>query len=188
MNFFESKTIENIDFQEEQFVIGEYEDCIFNRCNLGNTDLSKSLFIDCVFNNCNLSNAKVNNVVFREVKFNGCKLMGLFFDTANENGLDFSFEHSILDNSSFVKTKIKNTKFTHCSLKEVDFSSADLSECIFNQCDLLNAHFEMCNLEKADFLTAFNYRFDLDQNKVMGSKHSIHQVKDLLEKYKLIIE
>ncbi|MEY3059896.1 MAG: hypothetical protein RL000_1248 [Bacteroidota bacterium] len=188
MNFIESKTFENIDFQKEKFVNGEYEGCIFNSCNLSNTDLSKSVFIDCVFNNCNLSNAKINNVVFREVKFNGCKLMGLFFDTANENGLAFSFEHSILDNSSFVKTKIKHTKFIHCSIKDVDFSIADLSECIFHQCDLLNAHFEMCNLEKADFLTAFNYRFDLDQNKVKGSKHSIHQIKDLLDKYKLIIE
>jgi uncharacterized protein YjbI with pentapeptide repeats len=132
--------------------------------------------------------AKINNIVFRDVKFNGCKLMGLFFETANEHGLSFSFEHSTLDNSSFIKTKIKNTKFTHCSLKEVDFSNADLSECIFNQCDLQNTHFEMCNLENADFLTAFNYRFDLDQNKVKGSKHSVHQMKDLLEKYKLIIE
>ena len=188
MNFIESKTIENTDFQKEIFITGEYEDCIFNNCNLSNSDLSKTIFIDCVFNNCNLSKAKINNVVFRDVKFNGCKLMGLFFETANEHGLAFSFEHSTLDYSTFHKTKIKTTKFMHCSLKEVDFSSADLSECIFNQCDLLNAHFEMCNLEKADFLTAFNYRFDLDQNKVMGSKHSIHQVKDLLEKYKLIIE
>ena len=188
MNFIESKTIENTDFQKEIFITGEYEDCIFNNCNLSNSDLSKTIFIDCVFNNCNLSKAKINNVVFRDVKFNGCKLMGLFFETANEHGLAFSFEHSTLDYSSFHKTKIKTTKFMHCSLKEVDFSSADLSECIFNQCDLLNAHFEMCNLEKADFLTAFNYRFDLDQNKVKGSKHSVHQMKDLFEKYKMIIE
>ncbi len=188
MDFFESTTIEKIDFKNIAFKIGEYDNCIFNNCNLSSTDLTNSIFIDCVFNNCNLSMAKINNVIFRDVKFNSCKLLGLFFDTANEHGLAFSFEHSTLDNSSFVKTKIKNTKFTHCSLKDVDFSFADLSECIFNQCDLLNSHFEMCNLEKTDFLTAFNYRFDLDKNKVKGSKHSVHQMKDLLEKYKMTIE
>ena len=94
MQFVEKEIFENYIYQETSFLKGEYDSCIFNNCNLSNTDLSKSVFIDCVFNNCNLSIAKINNVVFRDVKFNGCKLMGLFFETANEHGLAFSFEHS----------------------------------------------------------------------------------------------
>ena len=113
--------------------------------------------------------------------------MGLQFQTANQMGLSFSFEHCILDHSTFYTTKIKQTKFSCSSLKEVDFTQCDLSSSIFAQCDLLNATFDQSILEKVDFMTAVNYQFDLDQNKVKGSKHRSEEVKHLVAKYNLII-
>jgi fluoroquinolone resistance protein len=94
----------------------------------------------------------------------------------------------ILDHSSFFKCKIKNTFFTHSSIKDVDFSEADLLGSTFNHSDLTEAIFDQTNLENVDFTSSFNYTLDLDNNKVKGSKHSIHQVSTLLGKYKLIIE
>lgn len=188
MNLLENQVIENVNYKENPFLKAEYDNCIFNNCDFSNADISTSLFIESYFNNCNFNTTNIHNVVFRSVKFKGCKLMGIAFQTANEIGLDFSFDHCILDHSSFFKCKVRSTIFSYSSIKHVDFSGADLTGAVFHQCDLEETTFDHTNLEKVDFTSAFNYNFNLDQNKVKNSKHSAHQIGRLLEKYKLIIE
>jgi uncharacterized protein YjbI with pentapeptide repeats len=141
-----------------------------------------------MFINCDLSLAKIRPVVFCDVQLKDCKMLGLQFDTANEYGLNFSFDHCTLDNSSFTNTKIKSTLFQHSQLREVDFTNCDLSESTFLQCDLHHAIFDSSNLEKVDFRTSFHYSIDPQRNKLKKSMHAYPALLGLLDHIELIIE
>ena len=188
MQIFENLSFQNIDYNIENLVKGEYEGCTFINCNFANVDLSYYVFIACVFDGCNMSLTKVHQVLFRDVKFIGSKMIGLQFGTTNEFGLSIALDACILSNASFYKTKLKETVFKNSKINEVDFSEADLTAAVFENCDLLNAIFDNTNLEKADFRTSINYSIDADRNKIKKSKHSTAQLGGLLEKYKLVIE
>ena len=110
------------------------------------------------------------------------------FGDANAFGLSFSFNDCILTNASFYKTKIKKTSFINSKLNEVDFTETDLTECVFNNCDLSAAIFSFTNLERANLCTSFNYSIDIETNKIKKSKHSVHQLAGLLDKYQIIVE
>lgn len=167
---------------------GEYENCVFNNCDLDNGDLSGFAFIDCTFSACNLSMAKLNKTAFREVKFINCKLLGLRFDTCHDFGLSFSFEGCQLDHSVFFKTKILKTSFVNTQLKGVDFTGADVSNAMFDNCDLADAVFDRTNLEKADFRTAVNYSIDPEINRMKKARFSMPGIAGLLDKYGIQID
>lgn len=167
---------------------GEYENCIFNSCDLSNYDLSEFKFIDCTFNDCNLSMAELNKTVFRDVKFRNCKMLGLRLDICSDFGLSFSFEGCQLNHSSFYKTKIKKTIFKNSQLQETDFTEADLANSVFDNCNLSQAVFDQAVLERADFRTAYNYSIDPEMNRISKAKFSISGIAGLLDKYDIDIE
>ena len=182
--FIEDKTFEADDLLTK----GEYENCIFNSCNIAETDLSAFKFIDCTFNGCNLSLTKLNKTVFREAIFKDCKMLGLRFDSCNEFGLSFSFDGCQLNHSSFYKTKIKKTGFKNSQLQETDFEEADLTSAVFDNCDLTQAIFDHTTLEKADFRTSYNYSIDPEINRMKKARFSVLGVSGLLDKYDIDIE
>lgn len=167
---------------------GEYENCIFNNCNLADSDLSEFKFIDCTFTGCNLSLAKLDKTVFRDVNFKECKMIGLHFDACNEFGLSFSFDGCQLNLSSFYKLKIKKTIFKNSQLQEADFTETDLTNALFENCNFAQAIFDHTILEKVDFRTSFNYSIDPEINRIKKAKFSIPSVLGLLDKYDIDIE
>lgn len=185
--FAEDKTFDTIDFTVAPLAKGEYEHCVFLNCDFSNTDLSGTKFTECQFTGCNLSSANLHKTALRDISFTGCKLLGLRFDTCNEMLFSVSYDHCIVNFSSFYKRKLKNASFKNTSFHEVDFTEADLSSAVFANCDLLKAVFENTILEKADFSSAYNYSLDPELNKIKKAKFSIPGVTGLLDKYNIEI-
>lgn len=186
--YFQDTTLEHVQFTHEPFVQGEYENCCFTGCNFSGAEMSGSLFSDCEFNNCNLSLAKISDCSFRDVRFKDCKMLGLHFDHNNPFGHSFSFEHCLLNDCSFFKTKIKKTVFKHCSMQHADFSECDLTGAVFDYCDMAIAIFDHTILDKADLRTSFNYVIDPENNKLKKAKFSLNGISGLLNKYDIEIE
>jgi uncharacterized protein YjbI with pentapeptide repeats len=186
--FTEDETFKGIDYTETSLIKGDYENCVFERCNFSKSDLSAVNFTDCEFEDCDISMANISNTAFRNVNFNKCKLLGLRFEACNEFLFSVAFESSQLNLSSFYKMVIKDTVFKACNLREVDFAAADLSAAVFANCDLAAAIFENTNLEKADFSTAENVVLNPDINKIRKAKFSIQGAIGLLAKYDIIVE
>jgi uncharacterized protein YjbI with pentapeptide repeats len=186
--FEEDKIFDTIDFTTLPLAKGEYENCNFVNCNFSNTDLSVTKFTECSFTGCNVSSANLHKTALRDIAFKDCKLLGLRFDTCNDMLFSVSFDHCIVNFSSFFKRKLKNAVFKHTSFHETDFTEADLSNSIFDNCDLQGAVFDNTNLEKADFVSSFNYSLDPEMNRIKKAKFSISGAVGLLTKYDIEIE
>lgn len=186
--FEEEKTFDTIDFTLQPLPKGEYENCTFLNCNFSNTDISGTKFTGCQFNGCNLSTVNLHKTALRDIAFKDCKLLGLRFETCNEMLFQVSFDHCIVDYSSFYKRKLKSAAFKNTSFHEVDFSDADLSGASFDNSDLLGAVFENSILEKTDFRTAYNYSIDLEKNSIKKALFALSGISGLLNKYDIVIE
>ena len=171
-----------------ELAFADYENCLFNNCDLANADLSKRVFIDCEFISSNLSSAKLSKTAFKTVKFKDCKLLGLHFNDCDPFLFEVGFENCQLNFSSFYKMKIKKTIFIDCNLSEVDFTQADLTNAVFDHCDLSSAKFENTILEKTDLRTSHSFSINPELNKIKKAKFSIHGIAGLLDKYDIEIE
>jgi len=187
-NYIEDKNFEKISFTEKPLMPGAYENCVFNNCDFSNADLSNFSFSECEFSGCNISMAKLTKTTFNDVVFKACKLLGLHFEDCHTTPFIVSFEHCILNFSSFYKQKLKKTVFRDTTIQEADFTDADLHSAVFDQCDLLKSKFENTILEKADLRTAFNYSINPELNKIKKAKFSMPGVIGLLDKYDIEIE
>lgn len=182
------QTFNKRDFKKDPLYINEFENCIFNDCNLAGVDLSQFKFHECEFNNCDLSLSILIKAQFQEVSFKGCKMLGLRFDTCDDFGLSLKFEKCFLNHSSFYELNLKNMLFKDSQLQEVDFVSCDLSSTVFDNCDLALAAFDDSILEKTDFRTSQNYSFDPEKNRIKKARFSLAGLPGLLRKYDLDIE
>lgn len=171
----------------DSLIKGDYENCVFNSCNLANNDLSEYKFTNCTFHSCNLSLAKLLRTAFRDVQFKDCKMLGLRFDTCHEFGLSFMFDGCQINQSSFYKLKIKHSVFKNSQLQETDFAEADLSNSTFDHCDLNQAIFDHTILEKVDFSSSYNYRINPEMNRIKKAVFSIHGISGLLDHYDIVI-
>jgi fluoroquinolone resistance protein len=185
--YFENKSFETKIFALELLPEGDYEQCIFSRCDFTEVNLKNFTFIECKFIACNLSNAKVEAVSFRDVKFISSKLIGVDFSVSNPSMISLGFEDCILDYVSFARLTLKKIEFHNCSLIRTFFDDADLSSAKFIGCNLENAVFGKTNLEKADFSTSYNYIIDPENNKIKKAKFSVSGLPGLLMKYDILI-
>jgi fluoroquinolone resistance protein len=188
MDHFPGKIFDKLDPKITPLVIGEYENCKFNNCDLSNANFSEFKLVNCEFNSCNLSLVRLNKTVLQNVKFKDCKLLGLLFEKCNPFGLELGLDSCNLNHSSFYKLKLKKIIFRNCQLQEADFSECDLSNSVFNNCDLSNTKFENTVLEKADLRGSVNFSIDPELNKIKKAKFSLTEIRGLLDKYDIEIE
>lgn len=184
----EKTTFVKVDFTGKKNSDQEFAACTFKNCTFLNTDLSNCDFLDCTFEECSFSMVKLNNTGLKNVIFTGCKLLGADFTKCKDFLLAFSFTGCNLDYTMFQRKKIRKTLFRECSVKDADFSEADLTESSFLQCDLARTVFQHTILEKVDFRSAWNYSFDLDQNRVKKARFTSQGIAGLLDKYQITIE
>ena len=177
-----------MDFQQEGFSRGVYEECVFSACSFQECDLSLSRFVDCTFSNCNLSNAHVAETVFQGVQFNDCKMMGIRMELASKHLFTAVFNHCVLSYSSFRGRKMNRWKFKDCIFHHTDFSGSDLGNAVFAHCDLKEAVFDKTNLQGADLTQAFNFTIDPEANAVKKARFQLSGLPGLLTKYGLKIE
>lgn len=187
-DFISDKTYKGVDFTKTRLPKAEYENCVFEGCDFSNGYLDNQNFMECTFLDCNLSNANITHTTFKEVAFDYCKMIGVKFDACNDFLMDFAFNHSALNLSSFVGLSLKNQKFLDCKLIEVDFTEADLSHAKFDSCNLDRAIFFDTNLEASDFTSAVNVTIDPERNQLKKAKFSKENVVGLLTKYGVLIQ
>ena len=183
----EDKVFEQIDFTQHALPLGDYENCTFIQCDFSNSTLSSIHFTDCNFVHSNLSLCKLVNTVLADVKFTECKMLGLFFNDCSDFIFTVSFNHCMLNLSSFYKRKLKKTNFIGSSLEEVDFTDADLTAANFSNCNLQKTIFDNNILEKVDFRTAYHYSINPEKNRIKKAQFSLHGIAGLLEKYDIDI-
>lgn len=186
--YVEDWRFENVNFEEQPPVKGEYENCDFINCNFSNTNLSGFRFAECRFNGCNLSLVKLTDTALQDAQFAHCKLLGVRFDACNSFLLKADFEHCILSLASFYRVKLTGGRFIQCTLHETDFTEAVLTGSVFDGSNLAGAIFDQCNLEKADFRTAVNYLINPASNRVKKAKFSLHGVAGLLQQFDIVID
>ena len=186
--YFDSETYIKIDFSKTKIKKGEYDNCTFTNCNFENTHASNIQFVECVFIDCNFSNAIVKDTAFKDVNFINCKMIGVKFNECDPFLLQFCFKECQLNFSSFYQLKIPKTLFENCNLEEGDFTEANISSSFFDNCDLKGAIFETTNLEKVNFKTALNFTFELEKNRVKGTKFNRSTIDGLLSHYKIVID
>ena len=73
-------------------------------------------------------------------------------------------------------------------MKNCDFTEADIMKSTFDNSDLQETVFFKTNLREVNFLTAFNYGIDPENNQLKKAKFSIVGIPGLLNKYGIDIQ
>ncbi|MES2005049.1 MAG: pentapeptide repeat-containing protein [Bacteroidota bacterium] len=186
--YFEDQVFDKINFTQQVFQTGSYDNCRFINCNLSGSDLSNSSFSDCSFTGCNLSMVQLMKTSFQDTKFKDCKMLGLHFHNCNPFLFTADFDNCSLNVSSFYQLKLKKLRFINSSLYDVDFTEADLTDAVFDNCDLAMASFDNTVLLKTNFITSYNFSIDPERNRMKKAKFPASGLAGLLHKYDLIIE
>jgi fluoroquinolone resistance protein len=183
----DDKTFENISYAEKLTRDTEFNNCVFKKCDLNNSEFILCKFIDCVFEECNLSMIKWDRSTLSSVVFKHCKLLGVNFSLCGDFLFSVRFESSILDYASFMRKKMPKTNFIKTSLKETTFSNAILAGSVFDQCDLSGTVFSATDLSAVNFSTSFNYIIDPELNNIRKAVFSTDGLPGLLDKYDIRI-
>lgn len=149
----------DIEMENEKIVM-ERKDCLFNKVKLLGCRGSKSSFVNIRFENCDLSNTSFSDSTIHTVEFIGCKLTGTDFSGCSLR--DVYFDTCLLEYSNFNCSTIKNTYFKECKLEEASFNS---TECKNNQ-------IETCNFMRAEFLNTPLRGMDFSTSIITGIKVS----------------
>ncbi len=187
MQIHDDKTFEDISYAEKITRDTEFNNCVFKKCDLSNSEFALCKFIDCIFENCNLSMIKWGRSTLSDVVFKHCKLLGINFSLCEDFLFSVKFESCMLDYSSFMSKKMPKTVFIKSSLKEATFTQAGISGSVFNECDLLGTVFNGTDLSSVNFSTAFNYIIDPELNNINKAVFSAAGLHGLLEKYNIKI-
>lgn len=181
------QTFEKKNYTAEELPKGVYEYCRFTHCDLSGSDLSGIRFLECEFTDCNLSLVKLDRTAFQDVRFKDCKMLGLRFENCSDFGFAVSFDHCVMNDSSFYRLRLKKTLFRQSSLHDADFTECDLSAAHFDHSDLARATFDQTILEKADLRTALNYSINPQNNRIKKAKFALSGIRGLLDQYDIEI-
>ncbi len=187
MKVHDDKTFTEISYAEQVIHGTEFNNCLFKKCDLSNSEFRLCKFIDCVFEECNLSLIKWGRSTLSNVVFKHCKLLGINFSLCEDFLFSVRFESCILDYSSFMNKKMLKTFFVRSRLKEVTFSQANISGSVFDESDLSGAVFNETDLSAVNFTTALNFSIDPELNIIYKAIFSAAGLPGLLEKYHIKI-
>ena len=74
------KTYNENDFAKTSLQQGEYENCVFNNCDVAAHVYSFSPFVECIVNNCNLSFVTLRITPVHVTNFIGYIILGFVFE------------------------------------------------------------------------------------------------------------
>lgn len=171
-----SKTFKHIDAVGESFSEVIFENCVFEQCNFSSVRFYKCKFVDCVFASSNLSNSKVDYSKFFDINFNESKLVGIDWTKADWPRFNFTspltFNHCIINDSSFFGLTLSELTLEHCKAHDVDFRNGNFSKSSFTYTDFTNSLFMKTNLQDTDFSEAENYDIDIFNNNIKSARFS----------------
>lgn len=171
------ETIEDIIFEECEFIGCSFINCKFEKCK----------FLNCRFNECTLSAINPANSRYLIVKFSRSKVIG--FDWTKTDKLeDLEFADCQINYSNFKLMKLPKIKILNCEAKEVEFIETDMTEGVFRNTDFEKSRFFKTNLTNADFKGARNYYIDARNNILKKARFSLPEALTLLESLDIILE
>lgn len=180
-----NQTFNHVDMSAQEISSKEFDNCIFNGCNLTETLFINCKFYECQFINCNLSMIKISGSTFFDTIFQDSKMLGIDWNQAAwpriKLGSPLKFYKCVLNHSSFFGLSLKEIVITECSAQEIDLREADCSEADFNHTDFAGCQFGKTNLTKADFTEAINYNIDIFNNEIKQAKFSLPEATSLLK-------
>ena len=176
----------------QQFPVTGTRETVFNECTFKGIDFTEISFfgcdfIQCEFQQCNFSMVKFGYIGFDDTYFKNCKLIGADFTATKDFLFNVHFSDCILDYVAFMKKKSRKSKFNNCSMKGTDFSEADLTLSSFTKCDLSGAVFMRTILNQVDFLEAYNFTIDPEQNQMRKARFGTDGLSGLLHKYGIVV-
>ena len=181
------REFKNVSFAEQRLENRRYESCTFTGCNFSGVFFRACDFEDTVFDGCNLALAVPEETGFHRVRFVGSKLTGVDFGRSRDLLFSPAFERCDLDYALFPRKRLKGVRFDGSTLRGAIFSDCDLSEAVFDGCDLTDTLFGRCNLERADFTGALHYVIDPENNRMKNAAFAPEGLAGLLRKYGLNI-
>ncbi len=162
-----------------------FEECSFTNCDFNETEFRECQFIDCHFIKCNLSVTKMVYCRFNDVFFEGCKAIGIDWTQVDwPNIASFSpikFLKCTINDSTFFGLDLNEIMIEDCCAHDVDFREGNFCNSNFTYTDFTNSLFNETNLSKTDFTQAFNYRIDINHNKINKAKFTRYEALHLLE-------
>ncbi len=187
LDFYQDEIFEKVSFSGQEIRHKEFENCVFQQCDFSESNFSSNRFTDCTFAGCNMAMLPLSRSVLNNVTFNDCKLIGVNFSSCENGFFSVSFKKCKLDFSLFTNKKMVKTLFDDCSLKSVDFSGCVLTGSHFQHSDLDSTVFSQTKLDQVNFLTAYNFTIDPENNLVKKARFSVEGLAGLLRKYDLKI-
>lgn len=125
----------------------EFDQCRFNRTDLGETSFVKVSLTDCLIESSNLANLHGDQSSLLRVAVQDSRLTGLHW----LDGVlrDVTLRGCRIDLSVFRATKFGPVLFEDCNLTGADFTGADLTGVEFTRCDLTGAQFSAATMDGA---------------------------------------
>ncbi|AYF99925.1 pentapeptide repeat-containing protein [Lactococcus allomyrinae] len=128
----------------------------FSSCQLINvtfllTESSVSEFTDCIFEKCDLSNLNLSSIGFYRCRFINCKLLGV--DFTNCHLQDVQFEQTLLNYANFSASTLKSVRFFENDCTESLFTACKFSNVYFLSNQLEGTNFWETSLAGLDFST-----------------------------------
>lgn len=168
----------------------EFEGCTFEHCDFSAAHFARCTFIDCTFKHCNLSLMQVPGTRWFGVECVECKLVGVDWTKADWPSFhldsELTFQHCILNDSSFFGLTLQELTLDECKCHEVDFREGDFSRSTMTGSDFSNSLFMHTKLQGVDFTDAVDFNIDVLQNQIDHAKFSRIEALSLL--YSLNIE
>ncbi len=172
----------------EDFELRQFYDCVFERCDFSQANLSGCRFVDCTFSFCNLANSIMRATALRSVVFSESKLLGVDFSLVDQVMLEVSFDKCDLSYGAFSRLDLRAVKLLNSNLLEAQFESCNMIAADFSGSTLEGTSFANCDLTKADFSDAEGYCFDPRLNKIKGAKFSLPEAVTLLKAFDIVLK
>lgn len=106
-------------------------------------------FEDVVFENCDLSNVDLSDAILLRVSFINCRMTGINFSGAALKSL--TFENDISDYANFHFARIEKALFSGCNCKAADFAEVIFTKVQFSDTNLTKAQMSGSSLCGIDF-------------------------------------
>ena len=171
--------LSNADLSGQVAVHPAFDDCLFTRINLTNTEFEGLLLDDVRFLDCDFATANWYQTTWHRVELIGCRLTGFL---AGESHLqDVLFKGCQINLAQFRFATLKTVRFEDCDLSEIDLLESDLSEISFQHCTLRNAELSGVSLAGADLTSCDILGARLGAKELRGATLNLQQTVSLVE-------
>ncbi|MCD8014667.1 MAG: pentapeptide repeat-containing protein [Lachnospiraceae bacterium] len=121
-----------------------WTDCMLDRSEMREIDLTKAEFKNSSFRDTILADAELTQAVFSNVIFDNCNGQGILCAYSG-------FDHCRFFNAYMPKSNFNYTVFRDCSMELASMVGCMIEEAEFENCDLKNCNFRNCTFIRVKF-------------------------------------